>query len=358
MEKYQLLEIMKNAVTDNPDKPITRDFYRVATKIPDSEWVAHWGTFKEYRRAAGLEPSRQENKIHLDIATHASRDKLRELNVEKAAWAGNYIRPCNKRFQVVLVGSDMHDIDCDPFWLRTFLDTARRAMPEIIVLNGDLFDLPEFSRFTNDPRLYKMESRVKFVHKFLEKLRNICPDATIYFVGGNHEHRIIKYLSFNAIHVIPFLADIHGMTIPKMFGLEKFQINYVDHSDLTAFSIRDINDELKNNYIVLHDMLLFHHFPEGEKMGMPGAHGHHHKHWVRNHYSPKFGSYEWHQTGGGCVRKASYCSGEKWSEGFLLCNMDIQAKRTQFEYIDVTNQHAVIAGQWYSRTPEEMVFWR
>ena len=358
MEKEFLLETLRDLATKEKDKPITRDYYRFCTKIADSEWVAHFGTYKEYRRAAGLEISRPENKAILDIATHASRDRLRELNIEKAGYEDNYTRPCKKRFQTVLVGSDVHDIDADPFWVRSFVDMAKRALPEVIVLNGDIFDLPEFSRFNQDPREFKLESRIKFVHLFLEKLRNVCPDATIYLIGGNHEHRLLKFLSFNAGNLIPFLADIHGMTVAKLFCLDRFQINYVDKSDLAACSIRDIHDELKNNYIILHDQVLFHHFPEGEKFGLPGAHGHHHKHIVHNHYSPQFGSYEWHQMGGGCARHASYCAGEKWSEGFMLCHLDIERKRTQFEYIDVTNQHAVAGGRWYGRTEEELKYWR
>ena len=52
MEKEFLLETLRDLATKEKDKPITRDYYRVCTKIADSEWVAHFGTYKEYRRAA------------------------------------------------------------------------------------------------------------------------------------------------------------------------------------------------------------------------------------------------------------------------------------------------------------------
>ncbi len=358
MEKELLIETLRDLATKESDKQITRDFYRARTKIADSEWIKFFGTYKEYRRAAGLELSRPENKAILDIAAHASKDRLRELNIEKAGYAENYTRPCKKRFQTVLVGSDVHDIYADKFWMRLFVDTAERVQPSNIVLNGDIFDLPEFSRFNQDPREFHFIERIRFVHSFFEQLRNACPDATMYLIGGNHEHRLLKYLSFNAANMIAFLSDIHGMTISSMLGLDKYQINYVDRTDLSAFSVRDINNELKKNYLVLNEQVMFHHFPEGQRMGMPGISGHHHKYAVYSYYSPLFGSYQWSQIGGGCFRHAEYCSAEKWSLGFMLCHLDTEIKRTTFEYIDCTNQVAVVCGKYYVRDEKELEHWQ
>jgi hypothetical protein len=64
--------------------------------------------------------------------------------------------------------------------------------------------------------------------------------------------------------------------------LTKYEVNFVARADLTAFNESDIKKELKKNYVILYDALLFHHFPEGFNMGYPGANGHHHKHLVRH----------------------------------------------------------------------------
>jgi hypothetical protein len=86
--------------------------------------------------------------------------------------------------------------------------------------------------------------------------------------------------------------------------------------------------------------------------GIPGANGHHHKHLVRHAYSPHFGPYEWHQLGSGHRRQASYCAGEKWSNGFLLTHVDTHTKRSQFEYIDVSHGHAFVGGKLYPNKPK------
>lgn len=47
---------------------------------------------------------------------------------------------------------DLHDKEIDPFFLRVLIDTTKRAQPDVIVLNGDIFDLPEFGKYTIEDR--------------------------------------------------------------------------------------------------------------------------------------------------------------------------------------------------------------
>jgi UDP-2,3-diacylglucosamine pyrophosphatase LpxH len=82
------------------------------------------------------------------------------------------------------------------------------------VLNGDIFDLPEFSKYTQDPRHFAPVERIKWVHQFLNDLREAAPDAQIDFVEGNHEFRLLRHLSEATPALMTVLADLHGMTIP------------------------------------------------------------------------------------------------------------------------------------------------
>src|SRR6185437_13839606 len=102
-----------------------------------------------------------------DIAKHASVDIMREMNTQKSGWEGKYLKPNNGRWQTILSGSDIHDLECDPFWRMTFIDIAKRVKPEKIVIGGDLFDLSEFGKYTIDPREWDVLGRIKWVHQFL-----------------------------------------------------------------------------------------------------------------------------------------------------------------------------------------------
>lgn len=351
--KDDCISELQRIATANPDQVVTRNFFRVHATCSESTWNRYFGTFLEFKRAANIILSRHAHALERSIAKHASKDRMREMNAEKRSWEGAYMRPSSRRFQTVLVGSDMHDIECDPFYRRMFIEAAKRAQPEKVVLNGDILDLTEFGKYVQDPREYKPVVRLKWIQELLRDLRSACPDSEIIYVEGNHEFRLLRHLTEATPAMVTVLSDLHGMRIPDLLGLSGYEVNYIARMDLTAWNERDVMSELRKNYVILYDCLLFHHFPEGFSLGYPGANGHHHKHLVRNAYSPAFGPYEWHQLGCGHKREASYCSGEKWSNGFLMAHVDTKGRRVQMEYVDTTHNHCLLGGKFYERTAAE-----
>lgn len=351
--KEDCLEILRNYAKDNEGK-LSRDLFRNNGDIPETIWIKYFGTWQEYKRQAGLVTDRQFNNLSNQIARHASTDNLEMINIEKSSYEENYLRPSGKRFQTILIGSDVHDLNADPFWIRLFLDTAKRVQPEKIILNGDIFDNSEFSKYNNDPREFLVKERIKWVRNFFYDIRYYCPNSELNLVEGNHETRLVRMLQMQSPQLMALLSDVHGMTVKDLFKLTEFNINYYARADLRAFNKTDINNELSKNYIIVNDQLLCHHFPEGKSFGYPGCSGHHHKHHVWPLYSPQFGSYEWHQTGCGHRRLVSYTDAQKWSVGFLLAHLDTHKKRTQFEYIDCSNETCFIGGKFYQRNKEEM----
>jgi hypothetical protein len=323
--------------------------------ISDSTWNRYFGTFLEFKRQAGLQLSRHAHRLERNIAKHASVDVQREMNRSKGEWGDAFLRVRSKRFQSVLALFDVHDKNCDPFWRRVAVDTAFRLQPEKIILPGDLFDLPEFSKFAKDPRSFELLERIAWVHAFLRDLREACPDAEITITEGNHEFRLLRHLSEESPAMRVILSDLHKFTVPKLLGLEDFQVNFVARADLAAWNEVDIKRQLRKNYIIFWDALLFGHFPEMRSMGYPGASGHHHRHVVWSDYSPQFGPMEWHQSGCGHAREASYMPGETFANGFLIAHVDTQHRRTQFEYVDVSHSRACVGGKFYERDAHEPI---
>lgn len=138
-----------------PLKHITRNFYRINGNYSDSTWNAHFGTFLEFRRQAKLELSRTQHNLERQIAKHASADHYRSFYKEQILpYYGKYILSAKTRgrFKTVVSASDFHDIDTDEFCLAVFIDVIRRIQPDVIILNGDIFDNPSFSRHMVDPR--------------------------------------------------------------------------------------------------------------------------------------------------------------------------------------------------------------
>jgi len=348
----ECIDSLRRMVLENPEKVITRNYYRVNGVYAESAWSKHFGSFDEFKRQAGVILNRYQHAHERNIAKHSSVDHHRALN-ERSNWDENYLRPTSGKFKTMLVVSDLHDIEIDLFFLRVFIDTAKRVQPDVIVLAGDIFDLPEFGRYTVDPRDWNAAGRIEFVHEnILKPLREVCPHVQIDLIEGNHEARVLKHLADNSAAFRDVMDKVHKFTIQKFLGLDRFEVNYIAKADLSAWSKSDYTKQLGNNYKIYYDTVLIHHFPHGRNFNMPGVNGHNHRHVVWSEFNPMFGAYEWHQLGTGHKRNASYCEGEKWHNGFALVHVNSETKSTNFEYIPVTD-FSVVGGKWYHRSEAE-----
>lgn len=344
---------LRRMAEEDPERAISRNYYRVHGKYSESAWGTNFGTFAEFKRQAGVVLSRQQHVFERQLARHVSVDHYRALSAERADYGDKYLRPNANRFKTILACSDLHDAEIDPFYLRVLIDTAKRVQPDVVCFVGDIFDLAEFGKYGVDPREWDIVGKIKFVHEnIFRPLRQACPTAQFDFIEGNHEARLLRMLADATPALRAVLSDLHGFTVGKLLGLDEFEINYIAKGDLAAFTKRDHDKELANNYKVYWDTVVCHHFPHARNMGMPGVSGHHHKHEVWANWSPTFGPYEWHQMGAGHKREASYCEGEKWHNGFALINVDTVARAANFDYVAVTD-FAVSGGKWYVRETSE-----
>lgn len=338
-----------------PIKHITRNFYRINGTYSDGTWNQFFGTFLEFRRQAGLELTRNQHSLERKIAKHASLDTYRKFYDEEVL---PYHKKFEKdaqypgRFKSILVGSDFHDIHVDPFCLGVFIDTARRIQPDIIVLNGDIFDMYEFSRFSIDPRDIKITERFTFVKThILGALRRYCPNAQIDLIIGNHEWRILKHLADKTPAMRIILSDVMGLSLSDVFGLDEFEVNLIAKLDLAAFNEPDIKDELRENYRVYYDAFVVSHFKD-LGFGLSGTSGHTHKPEQDTFVNIPMGRCTWTTTGCIAETRAEYVEGrDKWTNSFLLAHIDTETKSVVPEHFVITKDHVVVHGKMYCRVP-------
>lgn len=335
---------------------ITRNKFRNESSISDSTWNRYFGSFAEYRRQADLELSRHAHGIERAIGKHASKDEMQRVTDMKRSYAGKYERPDNgKRFKTILIGTDFHGTKCDPFVRRMFEEANRRIQPDVINMNGDFFDLADFSKYTSDPREFDVMSEIHWNHDLLETLREDNPDAQIDFIEGNHEYRLFRHLGEQTPALKVLLCDLHGMDIPKLLGLDRYEINFTGQASLKAFTEADVKKELGRNFKLYWGCLLSCHYPERRKLRIPGWGGHHHKHEVWPFFNPFFGACEFHQMGGGQRRRADFMDGEIWQNGIMVVHCDTETKHSVFEYIPIQD-HCVLGGEYYLRNSDERIF--
>lgn len=348
------IEELRRIAAIDTDVVVSRNYFRVHAACSESTWNRYFGTFEEFKRQANLKLTRPQHALERHIAKHASVDHYRRTAEERRDYGALYLRPNASRFKTIVIASDLHDEEMDPFFRRVLIDTLKRVQPDAFCIGGDGFDLPEFGKYSVDPREWGPTRRIKHVHGFCAEVRGVIPDAQFDWLEGNHEYRLLRHLSDETPALKVVLEELHGMTVRQLLGLDKYQINYIAKADLAAFRERDIAKEVGHNYHIYHDCLLVHHYPEGRNMGMPGVSGHHHKHISWPNFSPVYGAYEWHQLGCGHKRDASYCTGERWHMGFMIANLDSWTRQVNFDYVPVTD-FAVSGGVWYRREKTEEV---
>jgi UDP-2,3-diacylglucosamine pyrophosphatase LpxH len=334
-----------------PDKFITRRYYRAYGKYSDGTWDRHFGTMEEFRGAAGLQLNRHQRRLERDIAKHNALDIFSDFYEQQIApWAGKYEKKfSNGRVKTLVIGSDFHDEESDPFVLSVFLDTCKRVQPDIIVLNGDIFDLFEFSRYDKDPRKVRLKARFEFVRdRIFKPLRRVCPKAQIDLIVGNHEMRLLKHLASATPHMFA-LHELHGITFAKLLMLDQHEINLVAKLDMSAYQPKEVREELKRNYKKYFDTIVVNH--EGdEDYGMNSISGHTHRPKMLSKANEVMGPIWNLTTGSICKIDADY-HGSKVNaqQSFAVIHVDTKHRQAVPEHIMFSDHMAVVGGQYYFR---------
>lgn len=98
-----------------------------------------------------------------------------------------------------------------------------------IYLNGDIIDFYAISRFEKDPRKRDFAHEVMLTRDFLKALRNVFPNAAIYYKCGNHDARYEQYIMRNA----PDLLGMDEFNLESLLHLAKYNIQYIPSLQIT-----------------------------------------------------------------------------------------------------------------------------
>lgn len=109
----------------------------------------------------------------------------------------------------ILAASDFHFPFEDPGVVSVFLTEAENTQPEYIILNGDVLDFYMLSKFSKNKNERPVEQEIEIAKNFLQDLRGRCPESKIYYVIGNHETRLEKYVCDNAPDIANMVVDFY-----------------------------------------------------------------------------------------------------------------------------------------------------
>lgn len=118
------------------------------------------------------------------------------------------------------------------------LKTAIMTRPSVIIINGDMFDLPDWTdKYIHSPECAQtLQAALVEMGWWLAQIRQYCPKSTMVYLPGNHEERMEKMLlrhlpaAWGIKKVDPKKHDIAAyaaMSIPSLLDLASLRIEWI-----------------------------------------------------------------------------------------------------------------------------------
>jgi predicted phosphodiesterase len=105
------------------------------------------------------------------------------------------------------LGSDLQFPYYDRPATLCFLERCKKEDCSIILIDGDLLDFYQLSKFNRDPRRFRPSQEIKMANQFLDTVDSHFPKARKIYKLGNHDERLDHYLWMLAGQQ-PAMADI------------------------------------------------------------------------------------------------------------------------------------------------------
>lgn len=110
---------------------------------------------------------------------------------------------------------------------------ARYVQPDKIIVLGDNVDLPNASRFENDPNFTQTtQASIDSFHNQLARYRANAQNAEIVVLEGNHDERWAKYIRKNAAEVLGVRRanaahELAVLTLPFLLRVDELEVQYL-----------------------------------------------------------------------------------------------------------------------------------
>ena len=103
------------------------------------------------------------------------------------------------------------------------LEVGVMEQVDCLFLGGDFMDFYAISSYEKDPRKRSFMEELKTGKEMLLRIREVFPDQAIFFMVGNHEERLEKYMRVKA----PELLDCEAFKIEELLDLRSLGIHVI-----------------------------------------------------------------------------------------------------------------------------------
>ena len=221
------------------------------------------------------------------------------------------VKPATKEeTEVVVSGSDFHFPYHDAAAVESFVNLVSALQPHRVVLNGDICDFFQLSRFNRDgTREDQLQAELDQGNAFRKAVREAAPNAVIDETEGNHDRRIRDWLGANA----PALKGLRVLAPAVLF----------QHSDYGIQGHPGCGFRLRNHFLVRHGSVVRKgagNSAKGEldNAGISGWSGHTHR--LATFRKNGYRRLQWTEQGGFMRLDPDYIAGGKpdWTQGCVV----------------------------------------
>lgn len=195
---------------------------------------------------------------------------------------------------------DTHGVFSDEEAIACALALGRRIRPRVIVMLGDHVDFYQLSRFDKDPaRVNDLQRDIDAGAGLVKRVRRMFPDASVFYLCGNHEDRLRRFLFSHA----PALKSLRGMRLETLLGLREHNVKFCEDG------VQQIGSLLFKHGDVVRAKAGQTAMAELEREGMSGVSGHTHR-AADVSKTNRSGTYKWIESGCLCSLKPEYMPGQ------------------------------------------------
>ncbi|MBI2064530.1 MAG: metallophosphoesterase [Candidatus Yanofskybacteria bacterium] len=274
--------------------------------------------------------------------------------------------------------SDIHFRFEDPVALKVTLDFTEEIQPNNIFVNGDVPDFPDISRFSNSPldtltdddlkdlnslvlesrRQGKSKKYIKprlqrdfeRIHAFFKDLRRRCPKAKIYWIYGNHDHRMQGHVEDNT----PQLAGV------RRPGDKGDILSLAEVTKVSEFNVEIVYSGKNESSMIYGDLLIGHFYKVSNKSSATARAliNQKHKSLLQPHVHRMGACYKTKNDGTvlvgvemGCLCRLDpdWMENPNWQHGFVVIHKKKNSKRFYLQPIQIVDGAFLFGGKRYGR---------
>ena len=237
------------------------------------------------------------------------------------------------KYKKVLFIPDIHAPYHDPKAINALIAFATWFKPDIVFYMGDLIDFYAISHFVKDPiRTMMLQSEIDISVRIVKKINAAVNGSQKYFIRGNHEQRLQKYLWTKAAE----LSGLRDLKLEHILHLDELGIKYIGEGRMKFRGMVVKHGDIVRKFGAYTGR------GELESTGISGISGHTHRLAIYP-LTNEAGNFIWMECGCLCKLNPEYMNGKvpNWQQGFGIGFYKEGSRRFHIERVPIVAHKAM-----------------